>query len=293
MRTSRITLYTVMAALLALAQGANAQGQLTIGQTPVPAFANLGVQQEAVFEQVPSVPSGPGTLLINGDPVSQAQFPTVFRMTTGGTCTATLVGEAAMLTAAHCVAHGALIRFVLGTRQVRSLCERAPGYNPPFNPSEDWAVCLLEFPVAGIKYETVDDPGVPADGTKVHLTGYGCTAQGGGIDGLLRIGESILVSRPPDFGPETSTLYTASSVAAGGAVLCPGDSGGPLFILAGNSPNDARTLVGVNSRTTFQFGVSFFAATGSPSGRLFLADWAERHGQEICGLNLADANRCR
>jgi len=206
-------------------------------------------------------------------------------MTTGGTCTAALVGEAALLTAAHCVPNGAVIRFVVGARETRGVCERAPGYHPDTNESEDWALCLLEFPIIGIKYETIS-ASVPPVGTRVVLTGYGCTEKGGSSDRRLRWGISDTADRPRDgFPDEASTIYTESSINMGGAILCPGDSGGPLFVVAGNSFNDARTLEGVNSRTTFQRGVSLFAATGSAAGRQFFNGWAERHSQLICGVN--------
>jgi hypothetical protein len=270
----------------------HAQTTAKIGATPNARFQELTQGQTITFSALPPVAtSGTSTQLINGVPVDPKDFPTVFRMTTGGTCTATLVGEAALLTAAHCVANGAMIRFVLGERDVRGICEQARGYNPQLNKSEDWALCLLEFPVTGINYETLATT-VPAVGRKVALTGYGCTQEGGPLDGKLRIGVSDTVNgQAAGFQSETSTIYTLSSISGGGAVLCPGDSGGPLFIVSGNSFNDARSLIGVNSRTTFQFGFSLFAATGSAAGRQFFKDWSERHGQKLCGVN-TDQN-CR
>jgi hypothetical protein len=284
---------TLIAGFGAVAGCCCAYGQAgpEVGSVATPRFQELVSGQTIVFSALPAVPTPTDLLLINGVPVDQRQFPTVFRMTTGGTCTATLVGPAAMLTAAHCVPNGAQIAFVLGTRTVRSLCEQARGYHPQFNQSEDWAMCLLEFPVTGINYETVAAE-VPAVGKRVVLTGYGCTQQGGPLDGTLRAGSSDTVTgSSTGFPAETSSIYTKSNIDAGGAVLCPGDSGGPLFVFSGNSFNDARTLVGVNSRTTFQFGVSIFAATGSTAGKQFFRDWTERHGQKICGVN-TDQN-CR
>lgn len=262
-----------------------------VGATTTPRFQELVQDQEIVFSELPIEAAPSDQLLINGVPVDRRQFPTVFRMTTGGTCTATLIGEAAMLTAAHCLPHGSIISFVLAQRRVRGVCEHARGYHPQRNQSEDWAICLLEFPVTNIQYETVATS-VPPLGQRVVLTGYGCTVEGGNLDGKLRAGISEVVDGVSlGFGRETSTVYTRSNIATGGAVLCPGDSGGPLFLIAGNSFNSARTLIGVNSRTTFRFGVSLFAATGSTAGKQFLKDWAERHGQKVCGVN-TDQN-CR
>jgi hypothetical protein len=264
---------------------ADAQPRPEVGTTPTVRFQELMQSQKITFSALPDVPAPSNELLINGTPADPRFFPTILRMTTGGTCTAALVGEAALLTAAHCVPHGALIKFIVGAREVQGVCEQARGYHPQFNQSEDWALCLLEFPILGIKYETVD-ANVPAVGNSVVLTGYGCTSEGGPQDGILRIGRSITVDGQSTGLPaETSTIYTKSAISEGGAILCPGDSGGPLFVFTGNSFNDARSLVGVNSRTTFQFGVSLFAATGSRAGRQFFKDWAERHNQNICGVN--------
>lgn len=271
----------------------SAEGEVSIGNEPVAAFANLG--REIVFEPIPSAPPDVGLELINGRPVRPEHFPTVFRMTTGGTCTAALVGEAALLTAAHCVDHKALIRFVLGGRSIQGYCEHAPGYVSSKG-SEDWAMCLLEFPVLGIRYETLDIGQIPAVDTDVRLTGYGCTFKNGPLDGVLRIGDSKIVAKPnhPGFPSESSTLYTRSDVGQGEAVLCPGDSGGPLFLYHGNDDNSARNVVGVNSRTTYEYGVSLFAAVASEAGKRFFEDWSSRYAQKVCGVTLKnDLESCR
>ena len=268
-----------------------AQAQLVVGEETVPAFDRLLSGKERIFEPLPPAPADTGTLLINGTPVDPAFFPGIFRMTTGGTCTASLVGPATILLAAHCVDHGALVQFAVGPSLVRSICEQADGFRLG-NASTDWALCLLEHAITGLAYETINASSVPAIGERIFLTGYGCTQQGGGLDGVLRIGFSTVDERPAGFPPETSTIYTTSDISAGEAVLCPGDSGGPAFIIAGDEQGSSRKIVGVNSRTTFQFGVSLLAATGSSAGRLFIEDWASRHEhngspQEICGVTLS------
>lgn len=269
-----------------------ARGEVSIGTEPVAAFANLG--WEIVFEPIPSVPPEIDLLLINGRPVRPEDFPTVYRMTTGGTCTAALVGEAALLTAAHCVDHESRIRFVLGGRSIRGYCEHTPGYASSKG-SEDWAMCLLEFPVVGIRYETLDLGQIPTVGTAVRLTGYGCTFKDGPLDGMLRIGHSRIVAKPDHtaFPIESSTIYTRSDVVEGEAVLCPGDSGGPLFLYLGNDDDSARSIVGVNSRTTYEYGVSLFAAVASNAGKRFFEDWSSRYAQRVCGVTQQDVAKCR
>lgn len=291
---TQVNILAAMIGAAALVTAGGAAGGVTVSETRLPAFEALEGTVRARFEPVPSVPGvtdAEGSL-INGTPIDPAVFPAVFRMTTGGTCTATVVGPAAMLLAAHCVDDLERIAFVAGGRTIAGICEHAPDYRPPLAPSADFALCLLEREVGGFSFESVDIADVPALGATLRLTGYGCTFKGGGLDGFLRIGSSTVVDKPfANWPDEASTIYTRSVADTDenrdDAILCPGDSGGPLFRVAG----DARTVVGVNSRTTFQHGVSLFAATGSEAGRAFFNDWTSRHGQKICGVNLATGCR--
>lgn len=267
--------------------GGQALGEVKVGKDRLPAFEAFEQQVRVRIEPLPGVPANDvQPSLINGTPVNPAEFPAIFRMTTGGTCTATVIGPATMLLAAHCVEDLERIAFVAGGQTIAGICEHASGYNPPKNRSEDFALCLLEREISGFSYESVDIEGVPALGTILVLTGYGCTFEDGPLDGLLRIGVSTVVEKPfPEWPDETSTIYTRSDPNAGGAILCPGDSGGPLF-RSGADLAASRTVVGVNSRTTYQAGVSLFAGTGSQAGRTFFLDWSKKHGQKICGVNL-------
>lgn len=264
--------------------------QVTITDTEVAAFDALEASVRYRIEPIPSVPAGQVTTeLINGTPVDPTFFPAVFRMTTGGTCTATAIGPATILLAAHCVDHLAFIDFVTEDEAIAGICEQAPGYEI-VDDSEDWALCLLERELGGITFETVDLETLPGLSETLILTGYGCTQEGGPLDGRLRIGLSNVSEKPLGWPDETSTIYTSSDMSAGGAILCPGDSGGPLYRFLGGV-GEARAVVGVNSRTTFEFGVSLFSAMASDAGRSFVTDWADRHGQMICGLNLEEGCR--
>lgn len=258
--------------------------QVTISTAPVPGYAALEARSRLVLVP-PQAASESGQLLINGNPVDPKYFPAVLRMTSGGTCTAAIVGPATVLIAAHCVSSFGGITLVFSSDQsVDGVCERAPGYDPTSNPSEDWALCLLEHEVSGFPYETVDTASIPPVGTRVVLSGHGCTEQGEPAGSVLRLGVSTVAARPSSLPAETSTLYTKSNLDANEAVLCPGDSGGPAWVFTADLASP-RSIVGVNSRTTFQNGYSLLAATASSAGKTFLDDWTAAHVQEICGVN--------
>jgi hypothetical protein len=269
-----------------LAPDLRAAAQIAVDPAPVPGFAALAAQADYTlepFESVPEIAVEPQ--LINGTPVNPALFPGVVRMTTGGTCTAAVVGPATILLAAHCMPDRARINFKLGAASVQGICLHSPGYSVGIAFSNDLALCLLSNRITGMVYESVDIARPTASGEIVALTGYGCTFEDGPLDGRLRIGVSKIVAKPSANWPnDPSTIYSRSDVEAGGAVVCPGDSGGPLF-RTGEDLAGPRKIVGVNSRTTYSAGVSLFAAVASAAGAAFLKDWTTANGTEICGVN--------
>ena len=259
--------------------------QISFSDEVVPEFQALAELEEIVIEQIqPDVINDVGQTLINGTPVDPREFPAVLRMVTGGTCTAALVGPSTVLFAAHCLQGNTRIRFRSNDTNVRGICTTSPTYDPFFH-HQDWALCLLERRANGVVYETLDVENLPQTDDRLMLSGYGCTIEGGNLDGRLRIGFSNVVPRPANARPESSAIFTISSIAAGDAVICPGDSGGPLF-RSGANADGPRQIVGVNSRTTFSLGVSVFSATASPEGASFIREWASTYGQQICGVNL-------
>lgn len=272
---------------LALILSGPATAQLLFSPEAEPAFEQRMDTSEVVLEPLEPIEDIDGSL-INGLPAAPRDFAAVIRMTTGGTCTAAIIGPAAVLLAAHCVDHGQQIRFKSAGGSVRGICDQTPGYRGG-DKSQDWALCLLSNRVTGIPYETVNLGTPIGAGTEALLTGFGCRNQGGRAGQVLLIGVSKIVARPPNLRRETSTIYSHSTIDSGGAILCPGDSGGPMFRLLEGTTDGKRLLEGVNSRTTYSVGFSLFAATSSRNGKAFIADWAEANNQTICGLNLSGA----
>jgi Trypsin len=272
---------------IALLISGPAAAQLVFSPDPEPAFEQRMEIPEVVLEPLEPIDDIDGSL-INGLPAAPRDFAAVIRMTTGGTCTAAIIGPATVLLAAHCVDHGQQIRFKTGAGSVRGICDQTPGYRGG-DKSQDWALCLLSNRVTGIIYETVNLGTSIGTGDEALLTGFGCRNEGGLAGQILLIGVSKIVTRPPSLRRETSTIYSHSNIDSGGAILCPGDSGGPMFRLIEGTTDGKRLLEGVNSRTTYSAGFSLFAATSSRNGKAFVTDWAEANNQTICGLNLSGA----
>lgn len=296
-------------------------GAITIGLTalvvaPGPAIAQIAMSEDTVaaFDRAlaevndgpggPLIPSGiamemqdaggqdAGTELINGTIVDATFFPGVVRPVTDiGACTGSLLGPATLLIAAHCFSSDvSLISFAAAGRTSRALCEVAPGFDS--NRSDDWALCILEHRITGLTYETVNMTSVPGPGTEIMLTGYGCTAENQApARRPLKAGMSKIIARSTA-GGDRSYIFSKSDREAGEAILCPGDSGGPVFRLLGNTVSDRREIVAVNSRSNISLGLGLLSATASPAGVAFFRDWSARNEQTICGLNPAAGQRC-
>jgi V8-like Glu-specific endopeptidase len=63
-------------------------------------------------------------------------------MTTGGTCTASVVGPATVILAAHCVDHQAPITLVAGGRRVVAFASRHLAGGEATNPKTGRCVCF-------------------------------------------------------------------------------------------------------------------------------------------------------
>ena len=259
--------------------------KLTLSEDVNPTFTALEMNPGAEVVELAVDADGATTELINGQLMSRKHFPAILKMKSGGLCTASLVGPSTILLAAHCVDHNSRIRFTLSNgKSVRAICQQAPGYRTG-KADEDWALCLLRRAVSGILFETLDLKKLPKPKSRVILSGFGCDEKGKPSDGRLRVGVSRVTKsiRPS----EKSTLFARSDFENNEAILCPGDSGGPAFVFSTSSVADARRLIGVNSRTTYEYGMNFISAVASLAGKTFITEWADAHAQEICGLNYA------
>jgi hypothetical protein len=139
----------------------------------------------------------------------------------------------------------------------------------------DLALCHVADPVTGIAFERLGV--VPADSTTLQLTGFGCTSF------LGDDGEFMLNKR----SVEIKGLSGESAlIELDQPLLCPGDSGGPGYVLLSNDPAGPRLVVGVNGERISLTRV--FA----PAAREFIRGWTDRTGAQICGFT-AGTQGCR
>jgi secreted trypsin-like serine protease len=226
-----------------------------LGRVIVVALLHVGCGGEDVAQQSEAI--------INGTPIAADSLPGVGLLlveeaTLTEFCTATLVSDRLLLTAAHCVAQiptGSQVAFFTGSdisapdaaSQMLAVSSYAP--NPAFSAMaqppgtladyHDIAVVQLAQPttIAPVKMVRPAEVGVLLKtGSSMRIAGYGETAAsrsssvGTKVEGttaLAAVGNSeIMISRAP------------------AAQTCDGDSGGPT--LAG--PADDLRVVGVTSR---------------------------------------------
>lgn len=171
-------------------------------------------------------------------------------------CTATLIGPAAALTAAHCVCPSSGGLCQPGRRDA----PKADGYRLLLQhsglleidsiavpsgfsfPNQDIAVLNLRWRVAGIAPIPLAER-APTPGSVGEIVGFGSISDSSSTLGMKRIGKVRTAPCGPHLN-DAQFLCWESDPALGGVNTCPGDSGAPLLIPADDGRLD---LAGVAS----------------------------------------------
>ena len=235
----------------------------------------------SISPQLLSNESGPviystfDSALIGGQAVVDGDYTEVVRITDlKSWCTGSLIGPEVLLTAAHCTEPGGYVNFQSKGLVYSAQCRLAPDYTSSVG-DQDMALCKLESAHPG-PYASVATKG-PSLLSHVRLIGYGCTKAGGGggNDGVLRVGISMVVKVPTD------TYYSFHT--RGNVALCYGDSGGPAFVADQASHH---TVLGVNSRGNIR-DTSLMTAVYHPNSVQFMKDFENEEQVKICGIGAA------
>jgi hypothetical protein len=253
-----------------------------LGDCQGEAFATAKQGKPQRIAMVPPIQMGAGSVQIDG---GSKQDPDNWRATlkflyaNNLTCTSTIVGEHAVITAAHCISDGASYSVDLGATGTFELsCERNPKYVRK-TLGGDVAMCFsaTSLPNSG-GFENLDLNSPIAAGTMLFLLGYGCrsvvTLDG---SGQLYGGSSNVLKLP--------TAKDDHLLTKGGVVICPGDSGGAAYLLAvEDHPVNPRSVVGINSSYDVSVRTSGIT-TFSGTTRDFILDWKKAKETTICGLD--------
>ncbi len=235
---------------------------------------------------------GAGTVeVVHGDKQTVTDWPATFKFLAKGNfiCTSTIVGEKAVVTAAHCLENNA--RIDLEGMQFNLLCSSHPRFDSS-TLAYDIALCAADktFP-NDFPYENLDlrITHVRQNG-QIFLLGYGCRQfpQAGGdpapLSGQLYGGLSTVQSLPQQPGGQI--------VTQGGVVICPGDSGGSAYVIEdAKKVTSPRSVVGINSEYSSKHEQSYVAQLAGDLSP-FIRDWADDNKLSICGIHL-DAKNCR
>jgi len=210
----------------------------------------------------------------HGNPKNYAN--SVF-VSTSTSCTATLIGPHALMTAQHCVIGDGPLTLATKPTDTTAWCVKYRYYSP--ESSEDLALCWIERALPS-PWETVSfDSSLAAKDQTLAIGGYGLTGQTGSATGKEFVLGMTTVFDP---GPEIIVTH--------GAKVRIGDSGGPAFAITADKKR--RFLVAVTGQESLQDKeTSYLTALAFQRARAFVDWWKTQQMQvfqrtvQICGID--------
>jgi hypothetical protein len=177
-----------------------------------------------------------------------------------GDCTATLVGQKTVITAAHCLGFPLTDFHVGGGIHEADRSIPHPNYDPNTPYLWDMGLVVLKTTPSVEAAWLAMDP--PQEGMAVTLVGFGVTAKDAGDSGIKRLAQNTISSvEQRYFG------ITGASGSEGNA--CYGDSGGPAFVTHGGK----EALAGIISFTTGECGANTYCTRVDRT-----LDWLQQEG---------------
>jgi secreted trypsin-like serine protease len=171
--------------------------------------------------------------IVNGTTYSGHPSVGMLQIGYSGLCTATLIGQRTVITAAHCIGSSHSFK-VGGQTYPAASAKKHPNWNS-YTLENDIAIVILQQAPTGVS-PSVIATSAPTVGTEITLVGYGVTGEGLTNSGTKRMAKNKISQL------STTRFAFAGSSGSSGST-CYGDSGGPAFATLGG----VEVQIGVTS----------------------------------------------
>jgi secreted trypsin-like serine protease len=277
-------------------------------------LASAGCQTEAAELKMQHIRPdfGASPKILGGVTAKRADWPAtlVFTTDSGDYCTATVIGERVIITAAHCIVDNRVGQVTWNNDHIRVNCAPHDEYidSPRFQGDlachlrllpDEFAACTADVALCVIadserkfapnvgRYERIRKTSPAAVvGNKVTLLGYGCTDESIKSNGVLSFGPAAIehMSSPDPSADHDTTL--ARFMETHGVGVCNGDSGGAAYSTVDKK---AREIIGINSRGNLTKGSDLVNVVDARIAA-FLKKFGEANQLLICGVDEAATN---